>query len=98
MDSSLADLEVMGNLIEAALWGTIAVVLLLFALKRTGTVRRRGLLAFVVFALFAASDVVESRTGAWWRPWWLFAWKAACVASMLGLLIDYERARHKSRD
>jgi hypothetical protein len=32
---------------------------------------------------FGLSDLVESQTGAWWTPWWLFAWKALCVLGLL---------------
>jgi hypothetical protein len=39
-----------------------------------------------------ASDIVESRTGAWWRPWWLFAWKAVCVIALLFLFASYFRS------
>ncbi|MBE7458640.1 MAG: hypothetical protein KJ057_17160 [Phycisphaerae bacterium] len=41
----------------------------------------------MTFLAFGASDVVEADTGAWWRPWWLLAWKAACLAVLLTLLI-----------
>jgi hypothetical protein len=37
------------------------------------------------------SDLVEARTGAWWKPWWLFVWKAACVLLMLGGAWRYQR-------
>ena len=32
------------------------------------------------FFAFGISDFVEIHTGAWYRPWWLLAWKATCVA------------------
>jgi hypothetical protein len=44
------------------------------------------------FVLFGASDLIEVRTGAWWRPWWLLAWKAACVFALIVLLVGYYRA------
>lgn len=39
--------------------------------------------ASVTFILFGVSDFIEMRTGAWYTPWTLFAFKAACVASFL---------------
>lgn len=58
------------NLLEAALWWVVAVVVV-------ARWRLWGVAAALV--LFGLSDVVETRTGAWWRPWWLLAWKGACV-------------------
>ena len=73
------------NLAEAALWGTMALLAIVLAASRRATASylhtsRLGLvvLAFTL-AAFGASDVVETYTGAWWRPWWLLVWKAACV-------------------
>jgi len=39
----------------------------------------------VVFVLFGISDLVETQTGAWWKPWWLLVWKVLCVHAMLTL-------------
>lgn len=44
------------------------------------------------FAVFGVSDLIESETGAWWRPWWLFGMKAACV---LGFLLAWRANRRK---
>ena len=71
----------------------VAVVFGVFSIRRCGPARRRCTIATIVFFLFGMSDVVEVQTGAWWRPWWLFAWKALCVLAMLGLLWDYLRRR-----
>lgn len=85
------------NLIEAGLWSTIALTLAGFAIARTGRRRRLCLIAAVTFLLFGVSDVVETQTGAWYRPWWLFCWKAICVAAMVGLLVDYRRSRREKK-
>ena len=82
-----------GNYLEAALWITVAGVFAVLAARRQGTVRRRCALATVTFFLFGLSDIVEVRTGAWWRPWWLLAWKATCVLAMLWLLWRHMRDR-----
>ncbi len=55
------------------------------------------LFAAVSFILFGLTDFVEMRTGAWWHPWWLLAWKGGCVAVMVGLLLTYRRGTDKSK-
>jgi len=85
-----------GNHAEAVLWILVAVVFGVFAIKRRGLARRRCAIAVPVFFFFGMSDVVEVHTGAWWRPWWLFAWKATCVLGMLWLLWDYLRRRRQA--
>ncbi|MBK8094200.1 MAG: hypothetical protein IPK32_20095 [Verrucomicrobiaceae bacterium] len=72
------------NLGEAALWITIAVVVLigLRPPHRLALGTWRWLLP-LAFAVFGVSDVIESRTGAWWHPWWLLVMKAACVLCFL---------------
>jgi hypothetical protein len=69
------DLFVAANLAEAVLWCGVAVIVLL---------KWRHWPAALLLIAFGLSDVVETQTGAWWRPWWLLAWKTACV---LGLLV-----------
>ncbi len=66
------------NYWEAALWVVIALAFVAAALLRPKARRRCLTLAFF-FAAFGGSDVVEAQYGQWWDPWWLFAWKAACV-------------------
>ncbi len=69
-----------GNAIEAAFWILIGVAFAVFAMMK-GSAASRGRMFSIagVFVLFGLSDVVEIQTGAWWNPWWLFVWKAACV-------------------
>ncbi len=79
-------LFVRGNQAEAAVWWLIAAVFAWCAWSQTGVKRRQCLQALVVFFAFGLSDLVEIRTGAWWRPWWLLLWKTACVVAMVWLL------------
>jgi hypothetical protein len=77
------------NHYEAALWLAVAVISLLFAIRKQGHARSRcAILSFAMLA-FGASDLVEATTGAWWRPWWLFAWKAVCVLVFVALLAEH---------
>jgi hypothetical protein len=82
---------VTANYAEAALWATIGIGFLLHALAKRGG--PSSLIAALAFLLFALSDVIETRTGAWWRPWWLLALKAACLAVFLALLARHIIAR-----
>ena len=84
------------NHLEAGLWMVIGAGFLIHAAVKTAF-RRSSLVAGVTFIAFGMSDVVEVRTGAWWRPWWLFGWKAICVLTIAILLIRYLKYRRANR-
>ena len=67
------DLERTGNLIEAGFWVVFATAIAIGASSQPRAMRLLGLTAGAVSLLFGISDLVEARTGAWWRPWWLLA-------------------------
>lgn len=87
MPSQFDPTFVYGNYIEACLWTTMGVIA--FA-KRTG---RPGMALGVALLFFGGSDVVEAHTGAWYDPWWLFVWKAACVLVIVGVWLALWRDR-----
>lgn len=62
-------------------------------IERDGNLIEAGVwfLLAITLAVFGGSDLVEARTGAWWKPWWLFVWKAACVVVLLLAFIRYYR-------
>ena len=91
------DVFVHGNQSEAALWILVAAAFAWYAWGQTGVGRQRCWFAAATFLLFGISDLVEIRTGAWWRPWWLFVWKAACVVAMVWLLVDDMRRKRRER-
>lgn len=84
------------NYLEALLWGVIAIAFAIAAIKPSG-LRGRCLLLAVTFLAFAGSDVVEVQTGAWWRPWWLLAWKAVCVLIMVQEFVRHNRMKKHRR-
>lgn len=85
------DLTVTGNLIEAVLWFAFAAAFAVLAYQASGPKRRLWLIQTVAFLVFSASDVIESQTGAWWRPWWLLIMKASCIAVFLHGVREYLR-------
>jgi hypothetical protein len=94
MDAILDVLLDYANLIEAGFW--ILVGACFFgSMLRPSIHRAPQLVAAVNFVFFGLSDIVEYHTGAWWRPWWLLAWKVICVAIMLTQLFLYSRKRRK---
>jgi hypothetical protein len=91
------DAPALFNAFEIVLWAALGLALAWRGRALPPAGRRLGRIAAVAFLAFAASDAVELRTGAWWRPWWLFAWKAACVAVLAGCLVAWRRAAGRRR-
>jgi hypothetical protein len=81
------------NYIEAGLWSSIGVGFAIAALRQAGLVRKRCWIAAITFVLFGISDLVESQTGAWYRPIWLLIWKGVCLLIFAWLLVNYFRDR-----
>ena len=96
MATLLADDLIRGlNFAEGILWLVIAAgfaVALLWPGARPGKV-----VAAVNFAAFGVSDFVEMRTGTWAEPWWLAAWKVACVGVMAVQLFLYTKQQNARR-
>ena len=94
MLSRIDSLFVTANYVEAALWSIIGTCFLLHAiLKRGGAT---SIIASIAFLLFGISDVIETRTGAWWRPWWLLVMKGGCIAVFAVVLARYAVARRRA--
>lgn len=91
------------NIGEAALWAAMGVVVLARSFMRGSRqfrpTRWASLLAAATLFAFALSDVIESQTGAWWRPWWLLVWKGTCVLVLAGVVATWVvRARRFRAD
>ncbi len=95
-DAHAMSLFEIGNYCEAGLWAVIGVCFAAFAVRRSGALRGRLLLVAATFLAFGGSDVVEVQSGAWWRPWWLLAWKAACLLILVWQLISFLRLRKQT--
>jgi len=73
------------NLCEAFLWFFIAAFFFFRAASGNGLVGKKKVFAAlgVILVFFGASDLIEMKTGAWWRPEGLLALKAACVIGLV---------------
>ncbi len=99
MNVTLSDadsLHAVGNAVEAGFWAVVGFTFIVVALRRTGGGRGRLVALAVAFVLFGIPDLVEIQTGAWWDPWWLFAWKAACVVFFVWQYWVYRRLRART--
>ena len=68
---------VVANYVEAGVWCAMGAVTLV---KGKGAA---SVVLAIALAAFGVSDIVETRTGAWYDPWWLLAWKIVCVVVIL---------------
>jgi hypothetical protein len=92
------DLEVSGNWIESALWLGVSLTFLGMALRNSAPLRRLFLVLAGAFLLFGVSDVIETQTGAWWRPPWLLLLKGGCIVVFALCFRKYYRlTRRKDR-
>ena len=63
------------NYIEAGMWIALGLGAAVQAQRFRGPVRRDLVVLAIDLIAFGVSDIIETRTGAWWRPWSLLAWK-----------------------
>jgi len=87
------DIERIGNLIEAGLWLTFTLILSVKAWQSRVRLRRVFARLAGAFLVFSVSDVIESHTGAWWRPVWLLLLKVVCVVIFYFCLREYYRIK-----
>jgi hypothetical protein len=64
------------NAVEAVFWIIIGILLFAGSRKLASRYPKNDIIALAtLFVAFGASDSFEVHSGAWWRPWWLLAWK-----------------------
>ena len=81
---------------EALVWMTLAIVIHTRNRRAAVEIRRLAYGLSVFLVLFAVSDVIEMRTGAWWRPWGLLIFKGICLAALVPLFFALvQRQRRK---
>jgi hypothetical protein len=81
------------NVVEAVIWFVIAARFLFFAVKRETSLKKAFLVFAITFFVFGISDIIEAQTGAWYKPWGLFALKAVCVVLIVGCVCVFFRNR-----
>ena len=85
------------NAFEALLWFSMAFACVLTARRKRGFLKR-PFTAATVFVVFAMSEMIEMRTGAWWRPLWLMFLKGGCIVLLASFGIEpFRAARSESR-
>lgn len=90
--ASLDQLFVTANRVEGVFWCGVAGVVGVATLRGRVRPRWQGVAAVLLLIAFGASDWVEATTGAWYRPWWLFVWKALCVVTLAAF--GFTQRRH----
>ena len=93
------------NVIEAAIWMAMATWLLYLALRTRSYLKTTFLVFSVTLFFFSISDMIETQTGAWYRPLGLFLLKAVCVLFLTGCLFqlfrnrsEFERVMNRKED
>jgi len=81
------------NVIEAGIWITMAGWLLFLALRRRSSLKKTFLVFSVTLFFFGISDLIETQTGAWYKPFSLFMLKAVCVLFIASCLFVLFRNR-----
>jgi glycerol-3-phosphate acyltransferase PlsY len=81
------------NVIEAGIWIVLAGWFLFLALKRQSSLKKTFLVFSVTLFFFGISDLIETQTGAWYKPFSLFMMKAVCVLFIAGCLVVLFRNR-----
>jgi hypothetical protein len=81
------------NVAEIVIWSAFALAFAILTVRTSPEKRTRRAVLAVAFLAFAVSDYVEIQTGAWWTPWWLLLWKAACIGVFVEALIHRSRSR-----
>ncbi len=71
-------MERIGNAVFGGLWCLYGGAILIACLRDRKAPRATWVVGLSL-ALFGVSDFVEIWSGAWWRPWWLLAWKVCCL-------------------
>ena len=86
-------LERVFNQFEAGLWILFSVGFAFGAFRTSGQKRRLAFITAAALLVFGFSDIIESRTGAWWTPWWLLVIKVVCVLTFIYGYVRYRRLR-----
>ena len=90
---SKLEFEQVFNLAEAGLWITISVIMMVKEFRVKGAMETLPAVASAALFLFGVSDLVEARTGYWWKPVWLLVFKVLCVLTLLTCLVSHLKSK-----
>lgn len=77
------------NLCEAVAWVVIASTLAWRSSSAHPSFRSVGYVAAAAFFVFAGTDLIETKTGAWYRPFGLLLYNAVCLILIVGCYVRY---------
>jgi hypothetical protein len=83
------------NIIELIWWPALGIYVAVRSRGQAPHWRGLGFTTALVLIAFGISDAVELTTGAWWKPWWLLAWKATCIAALLAATVLRRRFKRR---
>lgn len=81
------------NVIEAGIWLALATWFLFLAVRRKTSLKKFFLVFSFTLVVFGISDIIETQTGAWYKPFGLFLLKAVCVMLIAGCVFVFFRNR-----
>lgn len=67
------------NAVEVVLWGTLSLATFCLGHRIRGLTPATRVWLGATFLAFSLSDVLEVKTGAWWRPPGLLVLKGTCL-------------------
>ncbi len=91
-------LHALGNKIECVIWAIIALGFLVRTFSLQDYRRNLAYICAISFFLFGLSDLAEVTTGAWYKPWWLLVWKAACVIVFTACFYFYLKCKKEIKN
>ena len=86
-------IEIIGNQVEAVIWFIVAVVLFVRSFSAPAQYKLITYLASLAFLAFGISDIIETYTGGWWKPWWLLVLKGTCIVIFIVCLLRYYKLK-----
>lgn len=83
---------------EAALWFTIGTGMLIAAIIRRKEKEwvKVYIIATFAFFLFGVSDLIEAKTGAWWKPRGLLVLNGICILAFIGCYLRAKKLGTKN--
>jgi hypothetical protein len=81
------------NIFEVFLWLGFSLIFFIPAVKRGEKHRLFCVLGGLGFVFASLSELAEVYSGAWWRPWWLLAWKASFGPIFILMFLWYRKIK-----